>query len=40
VKEERKLFFIGTSNIDERQKEYMNLARDDMLAKKECWQPT
>jgi hypothetical protein len=37
VEEERKLFYIDTSNMDERQKEYINLARDEVLAKKECW---
>jgi hypothetical protein len=34
VEEERKLFFMDTSNMDERQKEYINLARDEVLAKK------
>jgi hypothetical protein len=33
VEEERKLFYIDTSNMDERQKEYINLARDEVLAK-------
>jgi hypothetical protein len=28
----------STSNMVERQKEYINLARDEVLAKKECWQ--
>ena len=32
--EERKLFFMDTSNMDERQKEYINLARDEVLDKK------
>jgi hypothetical protein len=32
--EERKLFFIHTSNMDERQKEYINLAHDEVLDKK------
>jgi hypothetical protein len=40
VEEERKLFFMDISNMDERQKEYINLARDKVLAKKECWQTT
>jgi hypothetical protein len=40
VEEERKLFFMDTSNMDERQKEYINLAHDEVLAKKECWQTT
>jgi hypothetical protein len=31
--EERKLFFMDTSNMDERQKEYINLARDKVLDK-------
>jgi hypothetical protein len=34
VDEERKLFFMDTSNMDERQKEYINLARNEVLAKK------
>jgi hypothetical protein len=34
VEEERKLFLMDTSHIDERQKEYINLARDEVLAKK------
>jgi hypothetical protein len=34
VEEERKLFFMDTSNMDERQKEYINLSRDEVLAKK------
>jgi hypothetical protein len=34
VEEERKLFYVDTSNMDERQKEYINLARDEVLAKK------
>jgi hypothetical protein len=34
VEEDRKLFFMDTSNMDERQKEYINLARDEVLAKK------
>jgi hypothetical protein len=34
VEEERKLFFMETSNMDEMQKEYINLARDEVLAKK------
>jgi hypothetical protein len=34
VEEERKLFCIDTSNMDERQNEYINLARDEVLAKK------
>jgi hypothetical protein len=34
VEEERKLFFMDISNMDERQKEYINLARDKVLAKK------
>jgi hypothetical protein len=34
VEEERKLFFMDTSNMDARQKEYINLARDEVLAKK------
>jgi hypothetical protein len=34
VEEERKLFFMDTSNMDEMQKEYINLARDEVLAKK------
>jgi hypothetical protein len=29
---------MDTSNMDERQKEYIKLARDEVLAKKECWQ--
>jgi hypothetical protein len=37
VEEEMKLFFMDTFNMDERQKEYINLARDEMLAKKDCW---
>jgi hypothetical protein len=40
VEGERKLFFMDTSNMNERKKEYISLARDEMLAKKECWQPT
>jgi hypothetical protein len=40
VEEERKLFFMNTSHMDKRQKEYINLARDEVLAKKECWKPT
>jgi hypothetical protein len=40
VEEERKLFLMDTSNLDERQNEYINLARDEVLAKKKCWQPT
>jgi hypothetical protein len=40
AKEKRKLFFMNTSNMDERKKDYINLARDEVLAKKECWQPT
>jgi hypothetical protein len=40
VEEERKLFFMDTSHMDGRQKEYINLASDEVLAKKECWQPT
>ena len=36
--EERKLFFMDTSNMDERQKEYINLARDEVLDKKKSWQ--
>jgi hypothetical protein len=32
--EERKFFFMDTSNMDERQKEYINLARDEVLDKK------
>jgi hypothetical protein len=34
VEEERKIFFMDTSHMDERQKEYINLARDEVLAKK------
>jgi hypothetical protein len=34
MEEEGKLFFMDTSNMDERQKEYINLARDEVLAKK------
>lgn len=34
LEEERKLFFMDTSNMDERQKEYINLARDEVLEKK------
>jgi hypothetical protein len=34
VKEERKIFLMDTSHMDERQKEYINLARDEVLAKK------
>jgi hypothetical protein len=34
MEEERNLFAIDTSNMDERQKEYINLARDEVLAKK------
>jgi hypothetical protein len=34
MEEERKLFFMDTSNMDDRQKEYINLARDEVLAKK------
>jgi hypothetical protein len=34
VEEERKLFLMDTSHMDERQKEYINLARDKVLAKK------
>jgi hypothetical protein len=34
VGEERKLFLMDTSHMDERQKEYINLARDEVLAKK------
>jgi hypothetical protein len=34
VEEERKLFLMDTSHMDERQKEYINLARDVVLAKK------
>jgi hypothetical protein len=34
VEEERKLFFMDTSHMDERQKEYIKLARDEVLAKK------
>jgi hypothetical protein len=33
VEEDRKFFFMDTSNMDERQKEYINLARDEVLAK-------
>jgi hypothetical protein len=34
VEEERKLFLMDTSHMDKRQKEYINLARDEVLAKK------
>jgi hypothetical protein len=34
VEEERKLFLMDTSHMDEKQKEYINLARDEVLAKK------
>ena len=34
VEEERELFFKDTSKMDERQKEYVNLARDEVLVKK------
>jgi hypothetical protein len=34
VEEERKLFLMDTSHMDERQKECINLARDEVLAKK------
>jgi hypothetical protein len=34
VEEERKLFLMDTFHMDERQKEYINLARDEVLAKK------
>jgi hypothetical protein len=34
LEEERKLFFMDTSSMDERQKEYINLARDEVLEKK------
>ncbi|KAK1607270.1 hypothetical protein QYE76_030943 [Lolium multiflorum] len=34
VEEERRLFCIDTSNMDERQKDYINLARDEVSAKK------
>ena len=34
MEEERNLFAIDTSNMDERQKEYINLARDEVLAKR------
>nr|XP_051221544.1 co-chaperone protein p23-1-like [Lolium perenne] len=34
VEEERKLFLMDTSNLDERKNEYINLARDEVLAKK------
>jgi hypothetical protein len=34
VEEERKLFLMDTSHIDERQNEYINLARGEVLAKK------
>ena len=34
AEEERKLFLMDTSHMDERQKEYINLARDEVLAKK------
>jgi hypothetical protein len=34
VEEERKLFLMDTTHMDERQKEYINLARDEVLAKK------
>jgi hypothetical protein len=33
MEEERKHFSIDTSLMDERQKEYINLARDEVLAK-------
>jgi hypothetical protein len=33
VEEEMKFFCIDTFNMDERQKEYINLARDKVLAK-------
>jgi hypothetical protein len=33
VEEERKLFLMYTSHMDERQKEYINLACDEVLAK-------
>ncbi|KAK1697248.1 hypothetical protein QYE76_013945 [Lolium multiflorum] len=34
AEEERKLFLMDTSHMDERQKEYVNLLRDEVLAKK------
>jgi hypothetical protein len=34
VEEDMKLFCTDTSNMDEKQKEYINLARDEVLAKK------
>ncbi|KAK1594926.1 hypothetical protein QYE76_027019 [Lolium multiflorum] len=34
AEEERKLFLMDTSQMDERQKEYINLVRDEVLAKK------
>ncbi|XP_071683654.1 uncharacterized protein [Lolium perenne] len=34
AEEERKLFLMDTSHMDERQKEYINLLRDEVLAKK------
>jgi hypothetical protein len=40
VEEERKPFFMDTSNMDQRQKKYINLAHDKCWQKKECWQPT
>jgi hypothetical protein len=39
VEEERKFFCMDTSNMDERKKEYINLARYEGWPKKECWQP-
>jgi hypothetical protein len=38
VEEDMKLFYMETSNMDERQKDYINLARDEVLSKKGCWQ--
>ncbi|KAK1667785.1 hypothetical protein QYE76_055944 [Lolium multiflorum] len=37
AEEERKLFLMDTSHMDERQKEYINLLRDEVLAKRDCW---
>jgi hypothetical protein len=34
VEEEKKLFFMDMSKLDEKQKEYINLCRDEVLTKK------
>jgi hypothetical protein len=34
VEEDMKLFYMETSDMDERQKDYINRARDEVLSKK------